>query len=68
MRVGTHTVLFSGLDEAAPKSEQGVGIVLSDDMYTAWQRADFFASLEVVDYVESSSSYKCDFGVRSNVP
>ena len=32
VRVGTHTFLFSGLEEAAPKSEQGVGIVLNDEI------------------------------------
>ena len=52
VRVGTHTVLFSGLDEAAPKSEHGVGIVRNGEMYTAWNERILFASLGVEDYSE----------------
>ena len=40
--VGNHLIIYSGLPEGAPKAEQGVGIVLNNDMQLAWARADKF--------------------------
>ena len=44
IQIGEFSVLFSGVEQSAPRSVQGVGIALNRHMRQAWESADCYCS------------------------
>lgn len=46
IHVNDHLILYSGLPDTDTRAEQGVGIVLDEEMQRAWKRADQFCETQ----------------------
>ena len=62
LQVGEHLIQFSGVPSAAPRVEQGVGIILDAEMQ--WRRADSFRLLRI-KLVLKIALGECYFGLHT---